>query len=190
MVPRSHYPSTSVAGVDMAFTRMSTTSQWLSIIVLQLNVLPMCKRHTPLAQRCTCEAQLCDHIATNNPYHSAEPWNILDFMDSDGPSGVNTINNGPFMPRSGFFSSNTSEQNLIPVTPTHMSSPYISSYAFNSSHDARNTGIPFIPTPVSSPSGSSISVGIQPDITQIQAYISDDSFVHYQDNFTNNTYAH
>ncbi|PBK96331.1 hypothetical protein ARMGADRAFT_1076510 [Armillaria gallica] len=28
---------------------------------------------TPLAQRCTCEAQLCDHIAIDNPYRYPEP---------------------------------------------------------------------------------------------------------------------
>ncbi|KAK0435431.1 uncharacterized protein EV420DRAFT_320575 [Desarmillaria tabescens] len=33
---------------------------------------------TPLAQRCTCEAQLCDHVAINNLFRHADPSSVLD----------------------------------------------------------------------------------------------------------------
>ncbi|KAK0225257.1 hypothetical protein EDD85DRAFT_940792 [Armillaria nabsnona] len=148
---------------------------------------------TPLSQCCTCEVQLCDHIATNNSYKSVEPWNTLEgFTDSNGPSSdVNEIGfpddgmDSLSTPNSIFFSSYTAEETLDLVTLAHTSSPYISSCAFSSSRNVRNTGIHFIPTPISSPSGSGTASGIHPGITQTPTFSSDDSFVRYLNNFIN-----
>ncbi|KAK0210320.1 hypothetical protein DFS33DRAFT_1483429 [Desarmillaria ectypa] len=155
---------------------------------------------TPLAQRCTCEAQLCDHIATDNMYCSAEPWTDLDFfMDSNSPSHntamisfSNDAINHPYTPSPMSLSSVnpdtvifSHDTNLMPITraPIFFPSPRSS---FNPSNDVGS--IPFASTSISSPS-SSASSGIQSDITQIQAYSSYDYFVQYPDHSMNNTYA-
>ncbi|KAK0434964.1 hypothetical protein EV421DRAFT_1838303 [Armillaria borealis] len=146
---------------------------------------------------CTCEVQLCDHITTSNSYKSVAPWNTLEsFTHSNDPSSsVNAIGlsndgmNSPLMPSSMFFSSNTTEETLNLVSPTHASSPYISSCAFSSSRDVGNTCSHFIPTPISSPLGGSASSGTQLDIMHTPTFSANDSFIHYANNFGNNTYV-
>ncbi|KAK0477763.1 hypothetical protein EDD18DRAFT_1210363 [Armillaria luteobubalina] len=87
---------------------------------------------THLTQRCTCEAQLYRHIATDNLYRLPEPWTVLDYFNpySNGPSlGATTSNNvnSPFFPNTT-SSSNYSTSILyrdatsIPFTPTYMPS--------------------------------------------------------------------
>ncbi|PBK58333.1 hypothetical protein ARMSODRAFT_1028335 [Armillaria solidipes] len=148
---------------------------------------------TPLTQCCTCEAQLHDHIAIDNPYRSAEPWNVLDyFPDSDVPSSnvrvASHSNDTINMPNSMPFPSNTANENLMPVTPMPTYSNYIGSHSFSPSCDARS--IPFNPTIQSYPSASSALSSIQgPDIAQTQAYSPDNSFVQYRDHVDNNSYA-
>ncbi len=123
-----------------------------------------------------------------------EPWNTLEgFTHSNGPSSdVNVIGvsnddmDSLSAPSSIFFSSYTTEETLDLVTLTHTSSPYISSCAFSSS---RNVGTHFISIPISSPSGSGTSSGIQPGISQAPTFSADDSFIHYLNNFIDNTYV-
>ncbi|KAK0445577.1 hypothetical protein EV421DRAFT_2018324 [Armillaria borealis] len=149
---------------------------------------------TPLTQRCTCEAQLCDHIAIDNPYRVAEPWNVLDYFPDSSVHSSNvsrcsddTMNNS-FTPNSVPFSSNTANGSLMPVPPAPIYSNYMGSHSFSPSCDARN--IPFNPTIQSYPSASSALSGIQgPDITQTQAYSPDNSFVQYRDHVDNNSYT-
>ncbi|KAK0434952.1 hypothetical protein EV421DRAFT_1272148 [Armillaria borealis] len=146
---------------------------------------------TPLAQRCTCEAQLCDHLPTNNSYRSAEPWTVLDYSpDINGPSSSvaaisfsNDAINDPYTPSSISFSR---DANLMSITTAPVFSP--SSRAFIPSSEVGN--ISLTPTPISSPSASSASSGIQSDITQAQAYGPGDHFVHYPgpDYFMNDSY--
>ncbi|KAK0225251.1 hypothetical protein EDD85DRAFT_857106, partial [Armillaria nabsnona] len=149
---------------------------------------------TPLSQCCTCEVQLCDHIATTNSYKSVEPWNTLeDFTHNNGPSsdvnGIGFSNDGMdnlSTPSFMFFSFYIAEETLDLFTLTYTSSPCISSCAFSSS---RNVGTHFIPTPISSRSGSGTLFGIQPGITQTPTFSADDCFIHYPNNFINNTYV-
>ncbi|KAK0435437.1 uncharacterized protein EV420DRAFT_320855 [Desarmillaria tabescens] len=156
---------------------------------------------TPLTQRCTCEAQLCDHIAIDNPYRSAEPWAILDyFTDNNGPSsGVNATSfynnaiNVPFTPNSVLFPSASShtdtffhDTNLMPINAAPVLSPS-PNHAFSPSRDAGN--IPLTSTSISSPSARSSSSSNQSYIVQTQAYGSDDYFVQFPDHFMNNSYA-
>ncbi|SJL04592.1 uncharacterized protein ARMOST_07960 [Armillaria ostoyae] len=144
---------------------------------------------TPLAQRCTCEAQLCDHISIDNLYRSAEPWTVLDyFPDKTGPSYSpaaisfsNDAINDPYTPSSMTFSR---DANLMPVTTAPVFSP--SPRASIPSSEVGN--ISLAPTPISSPFASSASSGIQSDITQAQAYSPDDRFVQYPDHFMNDSY--
>ncbi|PBK64429.1 hypothetical protein ARMSODRAFT_961940 [Armillaria solidipes] len=145
---------------------------------------------TPLAQRCTCEAQLCDHLPTNNLYRSAEPWIVLDqyFPDNNSASYSpvaisfsNGATNDPYTPSSMSFSR---DANLMPITTTPVFSP--SPRTFIPSSEAGN--ISLAPTPISSPSASSASTGIQSDITQAQAYGPDDHFVQSLDHFMNESY--
>ncbi|KAK0434953.1 hypothetical protein EV421DRAFT_1740588 [Armillaria borealis] len=154
---------------------------------------------TPLAQRCTCEAQLCDHVATNNPYRMTEPWKVLDyFPDNNIPSsnvGAIGFSNGavndPYTPSSMSFSSADSDAvtqsshdaNLMPTARAPVFSPS-PRHAFSPSSGVEN--IRFASTSISSPSSSASST-IQSDITQIQAYSSNHYFVH-PDHFIN-TYA-
>ncbi|KAK0183938.1 hypothetical protein F5146DRAFT_1077130 [Armillaria mellea] len=129
---------------------------------------------TPLTQRCTCETQLCDHIAIDNLYRSAEPWNVLDyFPDSSVPSfnvgsHFNDTMNNSSMPNSVPFSSNTAYRSPMPVAPTPVYSDYIDFHSFN--RDAGNN-----PTTYSYPPASSaLSDAIQgPDTTQTQYHNRD-----------------
>ncbi|KAK0225244.1 hypothetical protein EDD85DRAFT_857064 [Armillaria nabsnona] len=144
---------------------------------------------TPLAQRCTCEAQLCDHLPIDNLNRSAEPWNVLDYFPDNNrpsysPAAIDFSNdgiNGPYTPSSMSFSQ---DANLMPITTAPVFSP--SPRAFIPSSEAGN--ISFAPTPISS-SASSASSDIQLDITQAQAYSPDDHFVQYPDHFMNDSYA-
>ncbi|PBK80419.1 hypothetical protein ARMGADRAFT_1092212 [Armillaria gallica] len=152
---------------------------------------------TPLAQRCTCEAQLCDHVPTNNPYRSEEPWTVLDyFTDSNGYNAAaisysNDAVNDPYTPSSMSFSSADSDAatqsshgaNLMPTARAPVFSPR-PRHASSPSSGAEN--IPFASTSISSPSSSASST-IQSDITQIQAYSSNRYFVHPDHSI--NTYA-
>ncbi|KAK0210322.1 hypothetical protein DFS33DRAFT_1483432 [Desarmillaria ectypa] len=156
---------------------------------------------TPLTQRCTCEVWLYDHVATDNLYCSAEPWNVVsNFPDPNGPSSnVNAIHfsnnalDGPHTPGSMSFSATdydtvafSHDVNLRPITAVPILSPS-PRHAFSPSRDARN--IPLTPTPISSPSASSASSGIQSDIAQTQAYGLNDYFVQYPDHLINSSYA-
>ncbi|KAK0434970.1 hypothetical protein EV421DRAFT_1909061 [Armillaria borealis] len=98
-----------------------------------LNVLRISKSYTPLAQRCTCKAQLCDHIAIDKLYRSPEPWNILDYFpySNDPSSNVDRSSNNSM--KSPFMSNSTTGGNFMPVTPTPVSSAYIASPAFGPS---------------------------------------------------------
>ncbi|PBK96298.1 hypothetical protein ARMGADRAFT_691447 [Armillaria gallica] len=142
---------------------------------------------TPLTQRCTCEAQLCDHIAIDNPYRVAEPWNVLDYLpDSSVPSSNDTMNNS-FTANSVPFSSNTANGSLMPVTPAPIYSNYMGTRVFGPC-DAGNTS--FNPTLQSYPSANNALSSIQgPDTTQTQAYSPDNSFVQYRDHVDNNSYT-
>ncbi len=147
---------------------MLTMSRWSSVIIPRLDAPHMCKRYatphsirylelkptalqTPLTQRCTCEAQLCDHIAIDNLYRVAEPWNVLDYLpDSSVPSSNDTMNNS-FMPNSMSFPSNTANENLMPVTPAPIYSDYIGSRVFGPCEAGSS---PFNPTIQSYPLAS------------------------------------
>ncbi|PBK80439.1 hypothetical protein ARMGADRAFT_1020911 [Armillaria gallica] len=139
---------------------------------------------TPLAQRCTCEAQLCDHLPTNNLYRSAEPWNVLGYFPDNNrpsynPAAIDFSNDGindPYTPSSMSFSG---DANLMPITTAPVFSP--SPRAFIPSSEVGN--ISFAPTSISSPSA------IQSDIIQAQTYSPDDHFVQYPDHFMNDSYA-
>ncbi len=148
---------------------MLTTSRWSSVIIPLLNAPHMCKRYatphsirylelkptvlqTPLTQRCTCEAQLCDHIAIDNLYRSEEPWNVLDYLPDSSVPSSNDIMNNSFMANSVPFSSNTANGSLVPVTPAPIYSNYMGSRVFGPC-EAGNT--PFNPTIQSYPSTSS-----------------------------------
>ncbi|KAK0210321.1 hypothetical protein DFS33DRAFT_1378300 [Desarmillaria ectypa] len=120
---------------------------------------------TPLTQRCTCEVWLYDHVATDNLYCSAEPWNVVsNFPDPNGPSSnVNAISfsnyviNSPFTPSVNSDNVTFShDMNFMPMTPTPV-------FSHSPPRDARNfhTSIP-----ISSPSTSSATSGIQSDIPQ------------------------
>ncbi|KAK0197587.1 hypothetical protein F5146DRAFT_1016015 [Armillaria mellea] len=113
---------------------------------------------TPLTQRCTCEAQLCDHIAIDNLYRSTEPWNVLNyFPDSSVPSSnvgshSNDTMNKSSMPNSVPFSPNNAYRSLMPVAPTPIYSNYMGSHVFGPSFEATN--IPSHPTIQFYPSAS------------------------------------
>ncbi|KAK0458427.1 uncharacterized protein EV420DRAFT_1479702 [Desarmillaria tabescens] len=157
---------------------------------------------TPLAQRCTCEVWLCDHVAINNWYRSAEPWNVMgDFPDTNSPSSnVNAISfsndtiTGPYTLSSMSVSSADSDNvtfshdvNLGPITGTPIFSPS-PRHSFSPSHDARNA--PLTLAYISAPPVSSASSGIlQSDIAHAQTYGSGDYFVQYPDHFINNSYV-
>ncbi|KAK0197588.1 hypothetical protein F5146DRAFT_52947 [Armillaria mellea] len=134
---------------------------------------------TPLTQRCTCEAQLCDHIAIDNLYRSTEPWNVLNyFPDSSVPSSnvgshSNDTMNKSSMPNSVPFSPNNAYRSLMPVAPTPIYSNYIDFHSFN--RDAGNN-----PTTYSYPPASSALSDIfqRPDTTQTE----------YRDHVDNNPY--
>ncbi|PBK96317.1 hypothetical protein ARMGADRAFT_1061042 [Armillaria gallica] len=134
---------------------------------------------TPLVQRCTCEAQLCDHIATDNPYRSAEPWIVLDYFQGNNNSNSYSHNaNSPLGPNTTYFSSTDSANanaDLMSNSPTLISSPG-SHRPFSPSDDAGNVDIPVTPTPISFPINNVSSV-IQLDIAQNQVHSSDGYFV-------------
>ncbi|KAK0458423.1 uncharacterized protein EV420DRAFT_355136 [Desarmillaria tabescens] len=148
---------------------------------------------TALVQRCTCEAQLCDHVVIDNPYRIAEPWNVLDnFLGNndasqsvDAISFSNDVVNGTFTPSAN---SDTDtfyhDANLTSITaaPTFSSSHR---HAFSPYNDAGN--IPLAPY-MSSPSASNTPAGIQLGVAQVQAYSSDHYFVQYPGHSVNNPY--
>ncbi|PBK96278.1 hypothetical protein ARMGADRAFT_1009935, partial [Armillaria gallica] len=92
---------------------------------------------TRLTQRCTCEAQFCEHIATDNSYRLPEPWTVLDHFNPDinGPSlGATTSSysndvNSPFSPNTtpssnystAMYSGDATD---IPFTPAYIPSPF------------------------------------------------------------------
>ncbi|KAK0483150.1 hypothetical protein IW261DRAFT_1461708, partial [Armillaria novae-zelandiae] len=96
---------------------------------------------THLGQRCTCEAQFYEHIATDNWYQLAEPSTVLDYFNPD-PTGLQSPNatmsndaNNPFFPNttsSSSYSTSMSYGNATstPFTLTYMpsTSPYIDPY--------------------------------------------------------------
>ncbi|KAK0434947.1 hypothetical protein EV421DRAFT_1740583 [Armillaria borealis] len=147
-------------------------------------------RMTPLVQRCTCEAQLCDHVAANNTYRSAEPWNVLDyFLSSNGhfynADTMNDSMDNPFEPSSTLLSSHDANVIAVATAPIFAPTPH---RAFSPSSNAGN--VPLTPTSIYSPSAStSASSGIQSDITQTQAYGLNNYFVQYPDHFINPSYA-
>ncbi|KAK0458408.1 uncharacterized protein EV420DRAFT_354613 [Desarmillaria tabescens] len=133
---------------------------------------------TPLVQRCTCEAQLCDHVVIDNPYRVPEPWNVLDNFPGDidtshsvdAISFSNDVVNGTFTPFANSYTDTFyHDANLTPITaaPIFSPSPY---------NDAGN--IPLAPC-MPSPSASHFPPGIQSDVAQVQAYSSDQYFVEY-----------
>ncbi|KAK0458430.1 uncharacterized protein EV420DRAFT_1747963, partial [Desarmillaria tabescens] len=116
---------------------------------------------TPLTQCCTCETWLYDHVAINNPFRHAEPWNVLDNFaeNNDASHGVDAINhpndaiNGPFTPFSPVHSdidASYHDANLTPSTAAPIFSP-IPRHAFGTYNDAGN--VPLTPH-MSSPSAS------------------------------------
>ncbi|KAK0458415.1 uncharacterized protein EV420DRAFT_1764082 [Desarmillaria tabescens] len=146
---------------------------------------------TPLAQRCTCEAQLCDHVAINNLFRHADPSSVLDNFagNNDTSYSVDAISfsndfvNSTFTP---FVNSNANtdtfsrDANLTPIN----TAPIFSPGPYN---DAGNIPLaPYIP----SPSTSHTPSGIQSDVAQVQAYSSDHYFVQYAGHFMDNPYAH
>ncbi|KAK0435430.1 uncharacterized protein EV420DRAFT_1770602 [Desarmillaria tabescens] len=152
---------------------------------------------TPLAQRCTCEAQLCDHIVADNAYRIGEPWNVLDNSRGNNVAfhGVDVINfsndivNSTFTP---FVNSNANtdtfsrDANLTPVTAAPIFSPS-PRHAFSPTDNAGN-----IPPPPPTPSllASSTPPGIQSDVTQAEGYNPDHYFVQYPGYSMDNPYAH
>ncbi|SJL04563.1 uncharacterized protein ARMOST_07930 [Armillaria ostoyae] len=134
---------------------------------------------TPLVQRCTCEAQLCDHNAIDNPYRSAEPWNVLDyFQDSDNSNGYSHNANSPLGPNTTSSSSTDSANanaDLMSNSPALIFSPG-SHRPFSPSDDAGSVNIPITPTLISFPINNASSA-IQLDIAQTQVYSPDSYFV-------------
>ncbi|PBK80424.1 hypothetical protein ARMGADRAFT_1171906 [Armillaria gallica] len=146
---------------------------------------------TPLAQRCTCEAQLCDHLPIDNLYRSAEPWTVWDyFADNNSPSYSPAANsfsndaiNDPYMPTPSSMSFSR-DANLMSITTAPVFSPTL-----RTSIPSSEVGNTFLaPASISPPSARSASSGIQSDITQTQGHIPDDHFVQSLDNFMNDSY--
>ncbi|KAK0228092.1 hypothetical protein IW262DRAFT_1348864 [Armillaria fumosa] len=122
---------------------------------------------THLTQRCTCEAQFYEHVATDNWYRLPELWTALDYFnpDTSGPSRSATTSNdpnGPFFPNtmaspnfktSMFYGNATS----VLFTPTYM--PYIP----RTSNRSHSSGDAAIFTPIQQPVA-------QMAITQIEAH--------------------
>ncbi|KAK0458416.1 uncharacterized protein EV420DRAFT_1764083 [Desarmillaria tabescens] len=145
---------------------------------------------TPLAQRCTCEAQLCDHIVADNAYRIGEPWNVLDNSRGNNVAfhGVDVINFSNDIVNSTFTlfvnsNANTDtfsrDANLTPIN----TAPIFSPGPYN---DAGNIPLaPYIP----SPSTSHTPSGIQSDV-QVQGYSPDHYFVQYPGHSMVNPYAH
>ncbi|KAK0445571.1 hypothetical protein EV421DRAFT_1902504 [Armillaria borealis] len=128
---------------------------------------------TCLTQRCTCEAQFCEHIATDNSYRLPEPWTVLDYFNPDinRPSSSLALTSSYSSNVNGPFSPSTSSSNYTTVL----------------SGDARN--ISLTPASASSPSSASASSAIQPDTAQTLDYSSDSHFTQYPDHFVNLPYA-
>ncbi len=144
MLPRSRSPNISAMGVDTAQTHLSTTFRWLSIIIPGSRCC-VCPKGSMLLDTphdslnsyvvdtsgitfCICEAQLCDHIANDNLYRSAEPWNVLDYFPySNSPSSYVDGSSD----KSPFTSNSTTSRNFTPAIPAPVSSDYIVSCAFN-----------------------------------------------------------
>ncbi len=141
----SHYPPTRCT----AYVQKVCYSPFHPHLELKLPAL-----QTPLTQRCTCEAQLCDHIAIDNPYRVAGAMNVLDYLpDSSVPSSNDTMNNS-FTANSVPFSSNTANGSLMPVTrcpiySNHMGSHSLSPSSFHSILPFNPILRPITPCPVS-----------------------------------------
>ncbi|KAK0240646.1 hypothetical protein EDD85DRAFT_496560 [Armillaria nabsnona] len=121
---------------------------------------------TPLMQHCTCEAQIHEHIATDNWYRLPDPWTVLDYFnpDNNSPPSAATSHNatGPFS--------------------------YTSSPGYNDtilSGDARNMSL----TPAPAPSPSPSSTAIQFDTTQTRYHSSDGDFARYSDHSPRSPYV-
>ncbi|KAK0443001.1 hypothetical protein EV421DRAFT_1903961 [Armillaria borealis] len=147
---------------------------------------------TPLTQCCTCGTWLYDHIAINNLYRSAEPWNVLDHFPDNDDLSSNAIGfsnddiNDAYTPSSVFSSS--TDSNTTDLAPALISSLSISPHAFGSSGDATENILHPL-TPLSSPSASSAPSTTQSHTTQTQGYSSDDYFIQYPDHLINSSYA-
>ncbi|KAK0435435.1 uncharacterized protein EV420DRAFT_1653185 [Desarmillaria tabescens] len=149
---------------------------------------------TPLVQRCTCEAQLCDHAVADNPYRIAEPWNVLDNFPGNNEAShsvdaiglSNDVVNSTLTPFVNSYTDPFShDANLTPITapPTFSPSPR---HAF-SPYNAGN--IPVVPY-MTSPLASHTPSGIQSDVAQVQGYSPDHYFIQYPGHSMDNPYAH
>ncbi|KAK0225258.1 hypothetical protein EDD85DRAFT_958991 [Armillaria nabsnona] len=143
------------------------------------------QRTTRLTQRCTCEAQFCEHIATDNSYRLPELWIVLDYFNPD-------INGHSLSATTHSFSNDANS----PFSPNTTPSPNYSTAMY--SGDATN--IPFTPAYIPSPSpnvdpsnpyGDTVIFApvpqpvIQTAITQTEAYspseVENSYGVQYQD---------
>ncbi len=156
----NHYPVNQCAAYVQRVCLLSSPHR---ILKSQLRLL-----QTTLMQRCTCEAQFYEHIATDNWYQLPEPWTVLDYF-SPGSNG-----HSPSAATSYFNDANS------PFSPNPTSSDYNTA---SSSGDGRNVSLtPSTP----SPSAASTSSAIQPDTTPTLGYSSKGCFRNY---FVNSPYA-
>ncbi|KAK0240658.1 hypothetical protein EDD85DRAFT_1021864 [Armillaria nabsnona] len=127
---------------------------------------------TTLTQRCTCEAQFCEHVAADNLHRILDPWAVLDYFNPD-------ING----PSSSAPTSSYSNDANSPFSPNTMSSDYHTAVL---SRDTRNISpTPFTP----SPSTASTSSAVQPDTAQTVGYSSDGYFAQYPNYFVSSPYV-
>ncbi|PBK87491.1 hypothetical protein ARMGADRAFT_1065995 [Armillaria gallica] len=139
---------------------------------------------------CTCGTWLSDHVAIDNLYCSAEPWDVLDhFPDNSDLSSYaigfsNDVIDGTYTPSSMSSSSTDSDTADAGLTPAPISSPFVSPHAFGRSGGAtENISLPL--TPLSSSSAHSTPSITQSYTTQTQDHSSDDYFPQYPDHFIN-----
>ncbi|KAK0434949.1 hypothetical protein EV421DRAFT_1740585 [Armillaria borealis] len=146
------------------------------------------------AMRRVCpKAQLCDHVATDNTYRSAEPWTVLDYFTDSNNTSYNTAAisffngaiNGPmsFSPADPDIVTFTHDPSLMPIIAAPTFSPSLRC-AFSPSSDVEN--IPLVPTSISSPSSSSASSSIQPDVVQYSGHFMNDSYTRQLNSDTTN----
>ncbi|PBK77628.1 hypothetical protein ARMSODRAFT_946469 [Armillaria solidipes] len=146
---------------------------------------------THLTQRCTCEAQFCEHIATDNGYRLPEPWTVLDYFNPDinGPSPSATSSsysngaNSPFSPNT----TSSSNYNTPMFSGDTTNIPFTSTYVPPPSPNA-NPSYPYSDTVIFAPIPQPV---IQTAITQIEGYshseMENSYGVQYQDdNFSVN----
>ncbi len=156
----NHYPTNQCAAYVQRVCLLSSPHR---ISRSQLRSL-----QTILTQRCTCEAQFCEHITTNNWYRLPEPWTVLDYFNpaSNDPS--------PSAAMSYFDNANS------PFSLNPMSSDYNTAIL---SGDGRNVSLtPSAP----SPSATSTSSAIQPNTAPTLGFSSNGYFQNY---FVNSPYA-